>query len=83
MSIPVPFTENLLQPDIPNEVDKVCVVKTRKQSTGEKAFSGYDVKFSGQAPYLPWAKIKGTYYHWDTISGPDIFIITLYPSKCT
>ncbi|WP_139699079.1 inverse autotransporter beta domain-containing protein, partial [bacterium endosymbiont of Bathymodiolus sp. 5 South] len=40
--------------------------------TGEKAFSGYDVKFSGQAPYLPWAKIKGTYYHWDTISGPDI-----------
>jgi hypothetical protein len=35
MSIPVPFTENLLQPDIPNEVDKVCVVKTRKQSTGE------------------------------------------------
>jgi hypothetical protein len=35
-------------------------------------FSGYDVKFSGQAPYLPWAKIKGTYYHWDTISGPDI-----------
>jgi hypothetical protein len=29
--------------------------------TGEKAFSGYDVKFSGQAPYLPWAKIKGTY----------------------
>jgi hypothetical protein len=21
---------------------------------------------------LPWAKIKGTYYHWDTISGPDI-----------
>jgi hypothetical protein len=35
--------------------------------TGEKAFSGYDVKFSGQAPYLPWAKIKGTYYHWDTI----------------
>jgi hypothetical protein len=51
--------------------------------TGEKAFSGYDVKFSGQAPYLPWAKIKGTYYHWDTISGPDIKVITLYPSKCT
>jgi hypothetical protein len=32
--------------------------------TGEKAFSGYHVKFSGQAPYLPWAKIKGTYYHY-------------------
>jgi hypothetical protein len=45
--------------------------------TGEKAFSGYDVKFSGQAPYLPWAKIKGTYYHWDTISGPDLLILAL------
>jgi hypothetical protein len=26
--------------------------------------SGYDVKLSGQAPYLPWAKIKGTYYYF-------------------
>jgi hypothetical protein len=25
-----------------------------------------------QAPYLPWAKIKGTYYHWDTTAGPNI-----------
>jgi hypothetical protein len=38
----------------------------------EAAWSGYDVKFSGQAPYLPWAKIKGTYYHWDTKTGPNI-----------
>jgi hypothetical protein len=35
----------------------------------EKGMSGYDVKLSGQAPYLPWAKIKGTYYHWDTTAG--------------
>jgi hypothetical protein len=34
--------------------------------------SGYDVKLSGQAPYLPWAKIKGTYYYWDAKLGPDI-----------
>ncbi|VVM18274.1 hypothetical protein BSPWISOXPB_3041 [uncultured Gammaproteobacteria bacterium] len=34
--------------------------------------SGYDVKLSGQAPYLPWAKIKGTYYHWDATTGPNI-----------
>jgi hypothetical protein len=34
--------------------------------------SGYDVKLNGQAPYLPWAKIKGTYYYWDTKAGPDI-----------
>jgi hypothetical protein len=29
-------------------------------------------KLNGQAPYLPWAKIKGTYYYWDTKAGPDI-----------
>jgi hypothetical protein len=41
ISIPVPFTENILQPDqsdIPNEVDKVCIVKTRKQSAEENAW---------------------------------------------
>jgi hypothetical protein len=32
-------------------------------SVKERGMSGYDVKLSGQAPYLPWAKIKGTYYH--------------------
>ena len=38
----------------------------------ERGRSGYDVKLNGQAPYLPWAKIKGTYYYWDTKAGPDI-----------
>jgi hypothetical protein len=23
-------------------------------------------------PYLPWAKIKGTYYYWDAKTGPNI-----------
>ncbi len=41
-------------------------------SVKERGRSGYDVKLSGQAPYLPWAKIKGTYYYWDTKAGPDI-----------
>ncbi|VVH51331.1 hypothetical protein BPUTSESOX_157, partial [uncultured Gammaproteobacteria bacterium] len=41
-------------------------------SIKERGRSGYDVKLSGQAPYLPWAKIKGTYYYWDTKAGPDI-----------
>ena len=41
-------------------------------SVKERARSGYDVKFSGQAPYLPWAKIKGTYYYWDAKAGSDI-----------
>jgi hypothetical protein len=38
----------------------------------ERGMSGYDVKLSGQAPYLPWAKIKGTYYYWDAKTGPNI-----------
>jgi hypothetical protein len=25
-----------------------------------------------QVPYLPWAKIKGTRYHWDGKQGPDV-----------
>ncbi len=41
-------------------------------SVKERGRSGYDVKTNGQAPYLPWAKIKGTYYYWDTKAGPDI-----------
>jgi hypothetical protein len=40
--------------------DKKLINGLQKQ---ERAMSGYDVKLSGQAPYLPWAKIKGTYYY--------------------
>ncbi len=49
--------------------DKKLINGLQKQ---ERAMSGYDVKLSGQAPYLPWAKIKGTYYHWDATTGPNI-----------
>jgi hypothetical protein len=37
-----------------------------------EVLAGYDVKLSGQAPYLPWAKIKGTYYYWDAKAGANI-----------
>ncbi len=33
--------------------------------TTEEALSGYDIQLTGQAPYLPWATIKGTHYFWD------------------
>ena len=49
MSIPVPFTENILQPDqsdILNEVDKVCVVKARKQSAEENAWTPWNNCYS-------------------------------------
>jgi len=38
----------------------------------EEVLPGYDVKLEGQAPYLPWAKIKGSRYYWDGQQGPDI-----------
>ncbi|MBA5248247.1 MAG: hypothetical protein FE834_01735, partial [Gammaproteobacteria bacterium] len=38
----------------------------------EEALSGYDIKFAGQAPYLPWAKLKGTYYYWDNKVSSNI-----------
>jgi hypothetical protein len=34
--------------------------------------SGYDVKLSGQAPYLPWAKIKGTYLYSNPSKTPPV-----------
>ena len=49
ISIPVPFTENILQPDqsdIPNEVDKVCIVKTRKQSAEENTWTPWNNGYS-------------------------------------
>jgi hypothetical protein len=38
----------------------------------EAASAGYDFKLIGQVPYLPWAKIKGTRYHWDGKQDPDV-----------
>ncbi len=38
----------------------------------EEALAGHDIKLTGQAPYLPWAKIKGTHYYWDAKVGDNI-----------
>ena len=46
--------------------------KKAVNGTDEEALAGHDVKLSGQVPYLPWAKIKGTYYHWDAKAGANI-----------
>jgi hypothetical protein len=55
-------------------INKYHIFSDKKlvNSVKERGMSGYDVKLSGQAPYLPWAKIKGTYYHWDATTGPNI-----------
>jgi hypothetical protein len=34
----------------------------------EEALSGHDIKVTGQIPYIPWAKIKGTHYYWDQLN---------------
>jgi uncharacterized protein (TIGR02145 family) len=38
----------------------------------EEPLAGHDIRLTGQVPYLPWAKIKATQYHWDAITGEDI-----------
>ncbi|VVM23228.1 hypothetical protein BSPWISOXPB_830 [uncultured Gammaproteobacteria bacterium] len=38
----------------------------------EEALSGHDIKVTGQIPYIPWAKIKGTHYYWDQSAGGSI-----------
>ena len=55
----------------------------------EEPLSGYDIRLTGQVPYLPWAKIKATRYQWDAtdhIDSKDItgtilgFEVSLNPS---
>ncbi|MDC0904152.1 inverse autotransporter beta domain-containing protein [Candidatus Thioglobus sp.] len=38
----------------------------------EEALGGHDIKLTGQAPYAPWATIKGTHYFWDETTGDNI-----------
>ena len=38
----------------------------------EEASSGYDVKFLGQVPYLPWVKVKATRYVWNGVALSDV-----------
>ncbi len=47
--------------------DKITI-----NGNAEEALSGHDVKLTGQAPYAPWATIKGTHYFWDQKTGDNI-----------
>ncbi len=38
----------------------------------EDPLAGYDVKFSGQVPYLPWVKVKATRYIWNGVAQPNV-----------
>jgi len=38
----------------------------------EEPLAGYDIRLTGQVPYLPWAKIKVTQYYWDATTGDNI-----------
>jgi uncharacterized protein (TIGR02145 family) len=38
----------------------------------EEPLAGYDIRLTGQVPYLPWAKIKATQYYWDATTGDNI-----------
>jgi hypothetical protein len=37
----------------------------------EEPLAGYDIKFTGQVPYLPWATLKATRYFWDKTNTAD------------
>ncbi len=34
--------------------------------TSEEALDGLDVELTAQVPYLPWARVRGKYFTWDT-----------------
>lgn len=33
----------------------------------ERALDGYDLEVGAQIPYLPWARLFGKYFYWDTV----------------
>jgi hypothetical protein len=41
--------------------------------THERALDGYDLELGAQIPYLPWARLFGKYFYWDTGSGVSDF----------
>lgn len=34
----------------------------------ERALDGYDLELGAQIPYLPWARLFGKYFYWDTVA---------------
>lgn len=34
----------------------------------ERALDGYDLELGAQVPYLPWARVFGKYFYWDTVA---------------
>lgn len=45
--------------------------RSDNKTTSEAARSGYDIRLTGQAPYLPWATIKATRYYWGKTDVSD------------
>ena len=39
--------------------------------TSEEVLDGRDVELSAQVPYLPWAKVHGRKYYWDTSASSE------------
>jgi len=37
----------------------------------EEALDGFDVELTAQVPYLPWARVRGQYFVWDTQASDD------------
>ncbi|KAA0439907.1 MAG: hypothetical protein FXV80_05900 [Candidatus Thioglobus sp.] len=46
--------------------------KTIVNGKSEEVQDGFDVRLTGQVPYLPWAKIRATQYYWKGKQGANI-----------
>ncbi|KAA0446355.1 MAG: hypothetical protein FXV79_05575, partial [Candidatus Thioglobus sp.] len=46
--------------------------KTIVNGKSEEVQNGYDIRLTGQIPYLPWAKIRATQYYWKGRQGANI-----------
>ncbi|KAA0445375.1 MAG: hypothetical protein FXV79_06050, partial [Candidatus Thioglobus sp.] len=46
--------------------------KTIVNGKSEEVQNGYDIRLTGQVPYLPWAKIRATQYYWKGKQGANI-----------
>lgn len=43
-------------------------VRAGTGGTRERALDGYDLEVGAQIPYLPWARLFGKYFYWDSVA---------------
>lgn len=49
-----------------NYYDALTGKHNTSTTTFEEALNGFDAELTAQVPYLPWARVRGKYFTWDT-----------------